>query len=169
MVGADLASPRAMGLRNAARLAANTRGGVRGLEFVGDRADAQGARILRSLEREGGLPSTSLDDYLTETNTVRRLSANENYGKFYDNPVKLDQKLKSYFEDEDIIEAYKLAQTIARREGVVLPPLYKTVKGNKVFAQPNARMLDYIKQGLDAMQGVLNALKRKKERKFNSR
>ena len=149
MAGADLADPRAMGLRNAARLAANTRGGVQGLRFVGERADAQGQRIGRALE--GGLPSKTLNDFLDETSELRRVSADRNYGKFYDNPVQLDQKLKNYFEDEDFQEAYKLAQTIARREGVSIPPLFEMVDGNKVFAQPNARMLDYIKQGMDAL------------------
>tara|TARA_R100000700_G_scaffold4320_1_gene7594 strand:- start:485 stop:2401 length:1917 start_codon:yes stop_codon:yes gene_type:complete len=149
MAGADLADPRAMGLRNAARLAANTRGGVQGLRFVGERADAQGQRIGKALE--GGLPSKTLDDFLDETNELRRVSANRNYGKFYDNPVQLDDKLKNYFADEDFQEAYKLAQTIARREGVSIPPLFEMVDGNKVFAQPNARMLDYIKQGMDAL------------------
>tara|TARA_R110002012_G_scaffold101040_1_gene239888 strand:- start:120 stop:2042 length:1923 start_codon:yes stop_codon:yes gene_type:complete len=149
MVGADVAEPRAMALRNAVRLAANQRGGVQGLRFLGDRADAQGSRVTKALEP--GLPSTSLDEFLDETNELRRLSANENYSKFYENPVQLDQKLKSYFEDEDFEEAYKLAKTVARREGVVLPPLFEVVDGNKVFAQPNARMLDYIKQGMDAL------------------
>ena len=157
MAGADLADPRAMGLRNAARLAANTRGGVQGLRFVGERADAQGQRIGRALE--GGLPSKTLDDFLDETSELRRVSAERNYGKFYDNPVQLDDKLKTYFQDEDFQEAYKLAQTIARREGVSLappganriPPLFEMVDGDKVFAQPNARMLDYIKQGMDAL------------------
>ena len=149
MAGADLADPRAMGLKNAARLAANTRGGVEGLRFVGERADAQGQRIGKALE--GGLPSKTLDDFLDETNELRRVSAEQNYGKFYDNPVQLDDKLKNYFADEDFQEAYKLAQTIARREGVSIPPLFEMVDGNKVFAQPNARMLDYIKQGMDAL------------------
>mgnify|MGYP003651313657 CR=1 FL=1 len=157
MAGADLADPRAMGLRNAARLAANTRGGVQGLRFVGERADAQGQRIGKALE--GGLPSQTRDDFLFETNKMRRVSAEENYGKFYENPVQLDQKLKNYFEDEDFQEAYKLAQTIARREGVSLappganriPPLFEIVDGEKFYANPNARMLDYLKQGMDAL------------------
>lgn len=149
MAGADVADPRAMALRNAARLAANTRGGVQGLRFVGDRADSQGQRIQKALE--GGLPKTTLDEFLDQTGELRRLTANKNYNKFYENPVELDQKLKSYFEDEDFAEAYKLAQTIARREGVTLPPLFEVVGSTKVYAQPNARMLDYIKQGMDAL------------------
>ena len=149
MAGADLADPRAMALRNAARLAANTRGGVQGLRFVGDRADAQGQRINDTLEV--GLPGKSLDDFLDEANDLRRVTADKNYAKFYENPVELDDFLKKSFEDEDFEEAYKLAKTIARREGTSLPPLFEVVDGNKIYAQPNARMLDYIKQGMDAL------------------
>ena len=147
MAGADLADPRAMGLRNQARLAANTRGGVPGLRFVGERADAQGQRIQKAME--GGLPSTSLDDFLEQTATTRRLSANKNYGDAYAQELKQTEELKSLLKNEIIQESYAGAKRLAKYEGINLDDAVEELEGGTKYVKPTLRVMDYIKQNLD--------------------
>lgn len=147
----DVAGKRANALRDLTRAAIAQQGQKGGAKFLGERQDEAGMRALESVDTN--LANEGLDDFLDKTSEIRRITANKNYDEFYKNPVQLDQKLKNFFENdaEDFDEAYKMAKTIARREGIQLPPLFEVVDGNKVFAQPNARMLDYIKQGMDAL------------------
>jgi hypothetical protein len=82
----------------------------------------------------------------------RQTTAAKNYGKFYETPVELTPQLKSYFERDAFKEAYKFAKKLANNEGIDLPPLFsKTADGAKSYIKPTAQLLDYIKQGMDAV------------------
>ena len=147
MAGADVADPRAMALRNAARLAANVRGGVQGLRFVGERADAQGRRIQKAME--GGLPTTSLDDFLEQSLKVRRASALKNYGDAYAQELKQTDELKSLLKNEIIQEAYAGAKRLAKYEGINLDDAVEELASGTKYVKPTLQVMDYIKQNLD--------------------
>ena len=129
--------------------AMRTVGGGKQVDIMAARHKGQYQRIKPKMEVIVG--GKNVNEALDDLSKLRRTTADENYGKFYENPVELTPQLKKSFADEDFQEAYKLAQKIARREGVQLPPLYNNADGVVSYATPNARMLDYMKQGMDAM------------------
>jgi len=135
--------------QRAAGAAVRSIGGGNQAKFLAARQVSQDARILPQVSKK--ISSGGAADTIDDIGRSRRALANKNYGKVYETEVPLTDELKGFFETKDAKQAYKLAQKIAEREGVILPKLFTKTDAGKVYAQPNARMLDYMKQGLDAV------------------
>jgi hypothetical protein len=135
--------------QRAAGAAVRNIGGGPQAKFLAARQASQDARILPQVNKQ--ISSDGAADTIEAIGKSRRALASKNYGKVYETKVPLTDELKGFFETKDAKQAYKLAQTIAEREGVTLPKLFTKTDAGKVYAQPNARMLDYMKQGFDAI------------------
>jgi hypothetical protein len=135
-------------VKDLARYAGNKSGGKAAQKLLRERHIDQGPRIEASINRN--ITNSPLDDFLDETAKTRRAAANKDYGKLYESEVPLTPKLKSFFENKLVQEAYPMAQKIAAGEGKVLPDLFKVLDGGvKSYAKPTMRMLDLIKRSLD--------------------
>jgi hypothetical protein len=120
------------------------------VKYLKARHRSQAARIVPTVDDM--ISPEGLSVKLESLAKQRRTSADQNYADFYQNPVELTPQLKSYFERDSFKTAYKFAKKLANNEGVELPPLFtKAADGTKTYARPNARQLDYIKQGMDAV------------------
>ena len=135
--------------QRAAGAAVRSIGGGDQAKFLAARQASQDARILPQVNKQ--ISSDGAADTIEAIGKSRQAMASKNYGKVYDTEVPLTNELKGFFEGKTAKQAYKLARTIAEREGVTLPKLFTKTDAGKVYAQPNARMLDYMKQGMDAI------------------
>jgi hypothetical protein len=107
----------------------------------------QGPRVAASIDKN--VANIPLDDYLVNTTKLRQTSANKNYGELYEAEVPLTDKLKGFFQNDAIKEAYESAKDIAKVNNHILTPLSQKLDEGVAFLKPNMRTLDYIKQSLD--------------------
>ena len=120
------------------------------VKYLKARHRSQAARIVPTVDDL--ISPDSLAGKVESLAQQRRTSAAQNYGEFYQNPVELTPQLKSYFERDSFKTAYKFAKKLANNEGIDLPPLFsQAADGTKTYVTPNAQLLDYIKQGMDAV------------------
>lgn len=80
----------------------------------------------------------------------RQLNANKQYSKVYEQEVPLTKELKNLYKTNAVKKSFRMAKMIADDENVNLPNLVTKTKEGEAFVKPTARMLDYMKQGLDA-------------------
>lgn len=118
-------------------------------KYIAARQASQDARILPQVAQKLGEKSAA--SKIDAINKVRKAKAQKNYKNVYESEVPLTKELKAFFKKDIADEAYQMAKKIADREGVVLEKLYTKTDEGEVFAKPTARMLDYMKQGLDAV------------------
>ena len=120
------------------------------VKYLKARHRSQAARIVPTVDDL--ISPDSLAGKVESLAQQRQTSAAQNYGEFYQNPVELTPQLKSYFERDSFKTAYKFAKKLANNEGIDLPPLFsQAADGTKTYVTPNAQLLDYIKQGMDAV------------------
>lgn len=135
--------------QRAAGAAVRSIGGGPQAKFLGARQASQDLRVLPQIARQ--VSDEGAASKISSLGKARRDLAQKNYGEVYETEVPLTDELKGFFEGNTAKQAYKLARTIAEREGVKLPKLFTKTEAGKVYAKPNARMLDYMKQGMDAI------------------
>ena len=119
------------------------------VKYLKARHRTQASRIIPTVDEF--VSNKSIGETIQDLTSQRQASAQKNYGKFYENPVEVTDKLKGFFEKDAFQDAYKFAQKLANNDGVPLPPLYEVgADGSKRYLKANAQLLDYIKQGMDA-------------------
>ena len=134
-------------MRDMARWAGSKFGGKASTKMLRERQEAQGWRVTDTLDE---LETRSLDDFLENTANLRRVQANKDYGKVYSREMPLNKDLKELLQNKKFQDIYEDAKELAKIDGIDLPdPFTVTEKGVKVFAKPDVRTLDYIKQQLD--------------------
>ena len=124
-------------------------GGGNQAKYLAARQASQDARILPQVAQK--IAKESAASKIDSINKVRRASAQKDYKDVYDKEVSLTDELKTFFRKDIANDAYQMAKKIADREDITLEKLYTKTDDGEVFARPNARMLDYMKQGLDAV------------------
>tara|TARA_R110000824_G_scaffold153789_3_gene325506 strand:+ start:45 stop:2021 length:1977 start_codon:yes stop_codon:yes gene_type:complete len=130
--------------------ATRTIGSGPAVKYLKARQRSQAARIVPTVDDL--ISPDSLAEKINSLSSQRKLNAQKNYGEFYQNEVKLTPELKSFFERDALKEAYQFAKKLANNENVNLPPLFTRGKdGTKRYVVPNAQLLDYMKQGMDAV------------------
>ena len=134
-------------IQDVARLYSNTQGGKNAHKMLEARHIDQGPRIEQSIDTE--IASISLPDYLISGQAARQASARKNYGDVYKAEIELDDKLKGFFQNDAIKDAYAGAEKIAAVTDDVLTPLSTKTDAGTVYAKPNMETLDFIKQALD--------------------
>mgnify|MGYP003647252544 FL=1 len=136
-------------VRDLARFAGNKDINKTAQDMLQKRNVEQGLRIEAQIDKQ--IADKSLGRYLLETNELRRLDANKNYGKLRETPVELSSNLKGFFQNVEIQDAYKGAKKIAGVKGEKLTPLFTKDKktGVKTYLKPDMKTLDYIKQAMD--------------------
>tara|TARA_R110000803_G_C11979347_1_gene320540 strand:- start:53 stop:1993 length:1941 start_codon:yes stop_codon:yes gene_type:complete len=133
--------------RDLARYSANKMGGKSAQDMLRKRHIDQGPRIERAIDKN--IKDQPLDEYLKETAKVRSKQANKDYGKLRESKVELTPQLKSFFENKEIIKAYKKATSIADARQEIIVPLSRKTDEGTAYIKPNMKTLDYIKQALD--------------------
>jgi hypothetical protein len=133
--------------KDLARFTGNKFGGKSTQEMLETRHLDQGPRVAASVDKN--IAEIPLDDYMVNTTKLRQTSANKNYGELYEAEVPLTDKLKGFFQNESIKEAYESARDIAKVNNHILTPLSQKLDEGVAFLKPNMRTLDYIKQSLD--------------------
>jgi len=136
-------------VRDLARFAGNKDINKTAQDMLQKRNVEQGLRIETQIDKQ--IADKSLGRFLQETSELRRLDANKNYGKLRETPVELSSKLKGFFQNVEIQDAYKGAKKIAGAKGEKLTPLFTKDKktGVKTYLKPDMKTLDYIKQAMD--------------------
>jgi len=135
-------------VRDLARYTANKMGGKSAQDMLRKRHIGQGPRIEQAINKN--IKDQPLDDYLLQTAKTRSAQANKNYSKLRESKVELTPQLKTFYKNKEIIKAYKKAGKIADANGEILVPLSReTAEGVVIYAKPNMKTLDYIKQSLD--------------------
>jgi len=134
-------------IKGLARNAATRFGGKEAAERLGQRQDAQGYRIAGSVDKN--LSDTPLEDFIEETTKQRRLTANKNYAEVYSKEMPLNEGMKNLLQNKQFQKVYEKARGLAEYEGVNLPDAFQATGKGAVFAKPDVRTLDYMKQALD--------------------
>lgn len=135
-------------VRDLARFAGNKDINKTAQDMLQKRNVEQGLRIEAQIDKQ--ITDKSLGRYLKETNELRRLDANKNYGKLRETSVELSPGLKVFFQNVEIQDAYKGAKRIAGAKSEKLTPLFtKDKDGVKTYMKPDMKTLDYIKQAMD--------------------
>jgi hypothetical protein len=135
--------------QRAAGAAVRSIGGGPQANFLRARQASQDLRVLPQIARQ--VSDEGAASKISSLGEARRALAQKNYGEVYETEVRLTDTLKGFFQKDLTKEAYKMAKKIANNEGIDLPPLYTKTDAGAVYAQPTARMLDYLKQGMDAI------------------
>lgn len=134
-------------VRDLARYTANKMGGKSKQDMLRERHIDQGPRIEQAINKN--IKDQPLDDYLLQTAKARSVQANKNYGELRETAVELTPQLKGFYKNKEVIKAYRQAGKIADANGEVLVPLSNKTVDGVVYAKPNMKTLDYIKQSLD--------------------
>tara|TARA_R110000851_G_scaffold333427_1_gene513114 strand:+ start:1174 stop:3168 length:1995 start_codon:yes stop_codon:yes gene_type:complete len=134
-------------IQDLTRLYSNSPGGKRAHKILQDRHVTQNLRLEKTID--DNIASIALPDYLISGRAARQASARKNYGDVYKAEIELDDKLKGFFQNDGIKDAYKSAKKIAAVSGDTLTPLSVKTDAGTAYAKPNMETLDFIKQGLD--------------------
>jgi hypothetical protein len=143
----DLAGRRENALRDVVRQAAGTTGGKQLASFLGNRQDAQGSRILETIDST--MPTEGLEDFLFNTTEQRKASAAKNYGEAYSQPLEINETLQGFLNNKIIQKLYNDADNLAEYENIELGLSAGRFAEGSNYPPPTLEEFDFIKQALD--------------------
>ena len=143
----DLAGRRENALRDLARQAAGTTGGKQLASFLGNRQDAQGSRILETIDST--MPTEGLEDFLFNTTEQRKASATKNYGEAYSQPLEVNETIQGFLDNKIIQKLYDGAGDLAAYDNIEMPLSIDRFAEGSNYPPPTLQEFDFIKQALD--------------------
>ena len=124
-------------------------GGGEASKMLRERHRGQIDRIIPRVDEM--ISGKTLKQAVGDLNSKRRAAAKLQYGKLYKAPVELTDEMKRLFKTDTGEEGWKLAQRLAKDEGIDLPPLYKEDGKTLTMVDPDMEWLDLWKRGMDAV------------------